>query len=492
MRVGIIGLMHESNTFLPTPTTLESFRDFHLLRGDAVRQAYESAYHEIGGFYAALAEAQIEAVSLFGGWAMPGGTITHETCEQLVAGVLAALVEAGPLDGVLVAPHGAAVGEQWRDFDGHWLSAVRQHVGSDVPIIGTLDLHANVSQRMVDACQALIAYRTNPHLDQRQRGLDAGRLMARTLRGEVRPVMSAGFPRVAINIERQLTAASPCRELYALAERQLHRPGILSNSVVLGFPYSDVPEMGTSVLVVADDNRALADWCAAELNDYVWEHRREFVGQLVNVDDAIRQATDLTGPVGLLDMGDNVGGGSPGDGTLLLAKAIAGGIASTFACLYDQSAVQACVAAGIGATLPLAFGGKTDALHGPTLHDTVRVVSLHDGRFSELQPRHGGQTHYDQGPSAVVQLSGGQTVLFNSRRTAPFSLAQITSCGIRGETFQLVIIKGVHAPVAAYQPICKHLLRVDTPGVTRADMTQLEFHHLRRPLFPFENECSST
>ncbi len=486
MRVGIIGLMHESNTFLPTPTTLESFRSFHLLSGDAVRQAYESAYHEIGGFYAALAEAHLDAVSLFGGWAMPGGTITHETCEQLVDRVLSAIKAAGHLDGLLVAPHGAAVGEQWRDFDGHWLSAVRQHVGPDVPIIGTLDLHANVSQRMVDACNALIAYRSNPHLDQRQRGLDAGRLMARTLRGEVRPVMSAGFPRVAMNIERQLTSASPCRELYALADQQWQRPGVLSNSVVLGFPYSDVNEMGTSVLAVTDGNKTLADECARELSDYVWEHRGEFVGQLVSVDDAVRQAAQLAGPVGLLDMGDNVGGGSPGDGTLLLAQAIEAGIASTFACLYDQRAVQECVKAGVGATLQLGLGGKTDALHGPTLHDTVRVLSLHDGRFSELQPRHGGQTHYNQGPSVVVQLSGGQIVLLNSLRTAPFSLAQITSCGIQGESFQVVIIKGVHAPVAAYAPICKHLLRVDTPGVTRADMTKLEFHHRRRPLFPFE------
>ena len=115
------------------------------------------------------------------------------------------------------------------------------------------------------------------------------------------------------------------------------------------------------------------------------------------------------------------------------------------------------------------------------------MLSEHDGKFTETQVRHGGRTEYDQGRSVVVQLSGGQTVLLSSRRMVPFSIGQVTSCGLDPSSFQMIVIKGVHAPVAAYAPYCPTLIRVDTPGATRADMTQLDFTRRRQPLFPFED-----
>src|SRR4029077_8348270 len=156
---------------------------------------------------------------------------------QLLARLEAPIARAGSFDGLLVAPHGATVAANHADADGHWLSRLRQRFGRTFPIIGTLDLHANVSPKMVSACDALIAYRTNPHLDQRQRGIDAAKLMARTVRGEVRPTMAAAFPPFAVNIERQLCAESPCRDVYRFADAMLEQRGVLSNSVVLGFPY---------------------------------------------------------------------------------------------------------------------------------------------------------------------------------------------------------------------------------------------------------------
>src|SRR5262249_8823264 len=152
-----------------------------------------------------------------------------------------------------------------------------------MPIVGTLDPHGNLSPRMVAACDALIAYRTNPHLDQKQRGLDAAALLVRTVRGEVRPTMAAAFPPLTINIESQLTSESPCLALYNLADEMLRRPKVLSNSVMLGFPYADVEEMGSSVIAVTDNDAALARRLADELAGYLWEHRHEFVGRLTGV-----------------------------------------------------------------------------------------------------------------------------------------------------------------------------------------------------------------
>jgi microcystin degradation protein MlrC len=343
---------------------------------------------------------------------------------------------------------------------------------------------------MVAATDALVAYRTNPHLDQRARGLEAAHLIIRAAGGEIRPTQSAAFPPLAINIERQLTSEPQCRALYQLAVAQRERPGVLSNSIFLCFPYADVEEMGSSVLVVTDNQPEVARECAAELADHLWSHREEFTGQLISLDEAVARCRELPGPICLLDMGDNVGGGSPGDSTHLIHALLRHRVAPAFVCLYDPESVQQATGAGVGATLRLLAGGKTDERHGQPLAGEFKVLGLYDGKFDEPEPRHGGFTRCDQGPTAVVQAENGLTLMFTSRRMPPFSLRQLTTCGVRPESFHVLVAKGVNAPVAAYQPVCRHLLRVNTPGCTTADMTQLAFRHRRRPMFPFERDTS--
>ncbi len=486
MRVGIIALQHESNTFLAAPTTWDHFEQGALLTGQAIRDQYGAAHHEVGGFLQGLAEEGIEAVPIFLAWALPGGVVAARTLEKLLAAMLGELTRAGQLDGVLVAPHGAAVAENAPDMDGAWLRELRSRVGPQVPIIGTLDLHANLSEAMVRATDALIGYRTNPHLDQRDRGHEAARLMSRMLRGAVRPTQAAAFPPLSINIERQHTASSPCRECYEALDDMLSDRRVLANSLLLGFPYADVREMGTSVLVVTNDEPELARALANDFAEYLRSRCSDFVGQFLEIDAAIGRGVAAPGPVCLLDMGDNVGGGSPGDGTLLLHALVKHGVRKAFVCLCDPAAVQQATQAGIQGSVTMTLGGKTDRLHGDPLSVTARVRGFYDGRFSESQPRHGGKTHYDMGQTVVVELDSGPTVMLTSRRVAPFSLAQLTSCNIDPRGYQVIVAKGVHAPLAAYAPVCPTLLRVNTPGVTTADMTQLTYQHRRRPLFPFE------
>lgn len=486
MRVGIVAWMHESNTFIAGATTLAHFEEDLLIEGDEVRRRLADAHHEVGGFFQGLAEANIEAVPVFAARALPYGTVQAAAYAEILRRLEAALDRAGPLDGLLAAPHGAMVSESYPDGDGHWLSRLRERFGPKFPIIGTLDLHVNLSPEMVAACDALIGYRTNPHLDQKQRGLDAAKLMARSLRGEVRPTMAGAFPPLAVNIERQLTAQAPCKPLYEQANAMLQRPGVLSNSVLLGFPYADVAEMGSAAIVVADNDAKLAQRLVSELASTWWERRHEFVGQMIGVEQAVDQAARLDGPVCLLDMGDNVGGGSPGDGTEIAHELHRRAIGPSFVCLADADAVQQAKSAGVGARLPLRVGGKADRLHGAPLEIEAAVRGLYDGRFEETQPRHGGMTKFDQGATAVVETATGLTIMLTTRRMVPFSLRQVSTFDLEPSRFRVLVAKGVHAPVAAYAPVCKHLLRVDTPGVTCADMTRLQYHHRRRPMFPFE------
>lgn len=488
MRIGIIALLQESNTFLHEPTTFRRFEEDLLLLGEAIRRQLAASHHEVGGFFAGLDEAKVETVPLFAARALPFGIVAAEAYDRLLEMMFAQLEQAGQLDGVLVAPHGATVSERYPDADGQWLSRLRQRLGPDIPIIGTLDPHANLSQQMVDSTNALIAYRTNPHIDQRQRGQEAARMLVRTLRGEIRPTQAAAFPPLAINIECQHTEAPPCLPLYQQADAQLSVPGVLSNSILLGFPYADVAEMGSSVLVVTNNDPLLARRLANELGQQMWARRQDYVGKLLSIPEAVKQARQLAGPICLLDMGDNVGGGSPGDGTLLAHALLEQAVGKSFVCLFDPEAVKLAEQLGAGGQSRFTLGGKCDERHGPPLVDDFTVVSLHDGRFEEPQPRHGGFRSFDQGRSAVLQSNRGITVLATSKRMVPFSLCQLTSCGLDPASFHVLIAKGVNAPLAAYAPVCKHFLRVNTPGVTTADMTSLPFHNRRRPMFPFEPE----
>jgi microcystin degradation protein MlrC len=496
MRVGIVCLQQESNTFLERPTTLDDFRRDRLVTGADIVREYGAAHHEVGGFLQGLEEERIQPIPLLAAWTVPGGVITDECYRTLLAMVLRELDAAAPLDGLLVAPHGAAVSEVHRDMDGHWLSVLRERVGPRVPIVSTLDLHANLSQRMVDACDAIIAYRSNPHLDQRQRGVDAARLIARTLRNEVRPTMAAAFPPISMNIERQLTAAPPCSDLFAFADAQFDR-GAVSNSCILGFPYADIEEMGSSFIAVTDNDPALARRLADELAEYVVTRKQQFLPELISIDRAVDEALASEGPVTLLDIGDNVGGGSPADGTYIL-HALHARFRDTaaengrrrrtaFVCLYDPESVEQATAVGSSARATLTIGGKTDpARHGAPLTTPCTVLSLHAGTFTESAPRHGGKTRFDMGSTALVRTDSGITVQLTSRRTPPFSLNQLIACGLAPASFDVLVAKGVHAPAAAYGPVSKRLIRVNTPGVTTADTSLLTYHHRRKPLYPFE------
>lgn len=486
MRVGLINIIHESNSFIATPTTLDDFRRDTLVIGDEIRPRFANSHHETGGVLDALDEAGVEVVPMLATHATPIGEITHETLESLMSMMHEQFDLAGPLDGIVLGPHGAAVSERERDMDGYWLSQVRQWVGNDVPLVTTMDPHGNLTPKMINAVDAIFVYRTNPHIDQYQQGIHAANLVVKTIRGEVKPTMAACFPRICINIERQHTPSSPCREMYALADEMLKRPGVLSNSVVLGFPYSDVVEMGSGFLVVTDNNRDLAQRYADELGRYLFNHREAFVPEFITVEEAIDQAETDHGPVCLLDMGDNVGGGSSADGTFIAHAVHHRGGPKTFIALYDEESVRQAEHAGVGSRVTLRMGGKTDDQHGKPVEAEVEVKGFFEGTFTESEVRHGAHGRFDMGRTAIVETSTGLTVQLTSQRTVPVSLNQMLSCELDPKAFQILVAKGVHAPVAAYEPVCEKLIRVNTAGASSADMSRFVFRHRRRPLFPFE------
>ncbi|NBO65390.1 MAG: M81 family peptidase [Acidobacteria bacterium] len=484
-RVALLGIYHESNTFVPEATTIADFQRGCVLTGGKIREEYERAHHEIGGMLEVMDREGVEVVPVLFASATPGGALTAETAHWLVREMLDRLQKVLPVDACLVVPHGAGVAEGIPDLDGYWLSEVRRLVGDSVPIVGTLDLHANVSQLMVSSSNLLVAYRENPHLDMRQRGIEAANLLVDALRGRINPVQALVQVPLAISIEMQSTVQEPCCRLQSWADQLRCEPGILAVSIQFGFPYADVEEMGTSIIVGADGDEAKALETARVLEGLILSQRDSFVGVRISIETALALVESSEKPVLLLDMGDNVGGGGPGNSLAILEAFEASKTQRYFVCLYDPGAVSIAGNFQPGQPFELKLTGTGgDGIESRSIE--VTLLRLTNGEFVESSPRHGGQTRFNMGPTAVVRTAQGSVIMLTSRRVMPFSLQQLLSQGVDPADFDAIIAKGVNAPLAAYAPVCPTIIQVDTPGVTQADMTRFHYHHRRRPLFPFE------
>ncbi|HSJ28647.1 MAG TPA: M81 family metallopeptidase [Acidimicrobiia bacterium] len=493
MRIAALGLSHETNTFAPTEATLDRWLSAspYPVEGEDVIAQFADAEATMSGYLEIRSEPGVEVVPLVFSKLTPMNTISAEAFEFLVGRMLEMLEEHGPWDAVLLAQHGAAVSEEYPDADGEVVRRVRALVGPDVPIGMCLDMHANVSRQMVDEATVTATYMTNPHLDPRVRARHVADLIVQTVRGEVRPVSHLEMPPLAVDILRQGTGDYPMRDIVALAHEAASRPGVLSVSVAEGFPWADVEEMGMSFLVVTDDDPALAEEISREIARKTWDLRDELVGSAWDIDEALVHASQATShPVVLLDVGDNVGGGGPGDSTHVLAAAQRLGIRGLFQSLSDPEAVQACIAAGVGATVELQVGGKTDDLHGSpvSIRGTVRI--LFDGKWEDPGDTHGGFLHFNSGPSAVVYTEDGHTLLLVSRRMGNSSRQQLVSVGIDPLTQPIIVAKGVHSPRGAFEPIAAEMIWLASPGCTSADLSGLVYHRRRVPMFPFEPDTT--
>jgi len=360
---------------------------------------------------------------------------------------------------------------------------VRELVGPDFPVVVTHDYHGNVPPQLVEDATALIIYKTCPHIDQRERGLQAAELITRTVRGEVRPVSSIAKPELVYNIAFHNTNMRPMKPVMDAAIELEGQPGILATSVAAGYQYADVPWMGPCIVVVADGDQELADREAQRLADLMWSLRDELLPAIPKPAEAVKMSiASEEKPVSMMEMGDNIGGGSAGDSTFVWEELLGQGANGWVLALYDPEAVAASAAAGIGAQLTLPVGGKVDDEHGPTLTVEGTVRTLHDGKFIETEVRHGGGRNWDQGLTAVLETRGGLLVL-DSLRTPPMSFNQLRSVGIMPEQHEIFVAKGSVAPRAAYEPVSARIIEVDSGGATSISRPPEEFQLARKGLY---------
>ena len=495
MRIAALGLHHETNSFSSFPTTYESFSTSSyggLLRGDEIEPHQRATHSTFAGYFQAADEFGFDLVPLLFAVNDPSGTITRDAFERIAGEMMDLLRERGPWDGVLLNQMGAAVSEDYPDVDGEIARRTRTLLGPDVPVVMTLDLHANLSQQMAQQTHAIVVYRTNPHMDARERAIDACEILVRTVQRDIRPVSVLEMPPMVISILRQDTREEPMRAVMADVEEANRRPRIIHTSMGQGYPWADVPEMGAAFYALADGDPPAAHAAARWMAERAWSRRVELAqAPTFTPREALDYATRAPrGPLLLLDVGDNVGAGSAGDSTFILDEAQRLGIGSLLETFRDAEAVQTCVVAGVGTRVTLMLGGKTDALHGPpvAVSGVVRVIA--DGRFEEPAPIHGGFRYFNNGTSIVLDTDAGHTLLLVSTRYLNTSRQQFYALGVQPEQYRIIVGKGVVSPRPAYQPIVAEMLLVNTPGASSADLLAFTYRRRRRPLYPFEVDAT--
>lgn len=484
MRIAVGGFMHESNTFSTTPTDLAKFREGSLTYGPALVPVWREAHHEVGGFIAGAEQFGYDLVPLAMAWGTPAGPVTDEFFEHMTDALITGVRMAKP-DGVLIALHGAMVTPSHPDADAEVLRRLRAAIGPSIPVACSLDLHGNVSPQMAETANILVGYQTYPHIDQRQRGLLAAELLVKTIKGEIRPVSFVAKPPMLINLLGQATDRSPMSDLMKLAREEEKKPGVLTISIMSGFAYADVPEMGVSIMAVADGDRAIAERSAKRIADRMWEVREQLNVESPAAAEAVRIAiASNKTPVVLVDLGDNIGGGSAGDGTVILAELLRQKATGFIAALFAPDAVKQAKAIGVGGVMEATVGGAMDRMHGDPVKVRGTVRMIHDGQWIETEARHGGKRQNDQGHTAVLDLGDGNTLVLNSLRTPPFSLGQLTSLGLDPRAAHSIVVKAAVAYKAAYAPIAGSIIEVDTPGLTAINPARFEYKRIRRPLYP--------
>jgi microcystin degradation protein MlrC len=488
MRLAIGAFIQESNSFVPARCTLDMFQAGYLLQGDELIRGLRGTRTGMAGVLAACAELDVTPVPLLATHSCSYGPLTDECYGHLKTEILKRLQAALPVDGIVLALHGAMLAEGEDDPEGDLIVAMRQSAG-DVPIGVTLDLHAHVTPQMVEGATVLVGYSTYPHDDAFETGHRACQLIVDTVRGKIRPAMvMAKAPMIVPANNGGTHGDGPLARIMREAKVLETSGQALSASCFSVQPWLDLPDLGFTGVVVTDGDRDAARRQARTLARRGWELRHDFQPELVSPAEAIRRGLAIPGgPILLNDTADCQGGGATGDSVATLEALLAAGVHErSFAMVRDPEAVQAAQRVGIGNEVRTTLGNKFDRSRGTPLPVTAQVRVLSDGRF-----QYSGGTRGDvwvtMGPVAVLAI-GEIEILVHSHSTYDYADEQYRSVGLDVRTAKFVTVKNPMNYQLTYRGIMKAAYILDTPGPATPNLKSLTFTRLRRPYFPMDDD----
>jgi microcystin degradation protein MlrC len=464
-KILVFRFYHETNAFCPAPADMAAFEKMQVRIGEEMFRAVRGTRADVGGILSVLEEEghDFELIPVIGMGACPSGPVTGDVYQFCMDHIRHALEEKGPVDAIMIAFHGAMVAEGHPDAEGDVLETLRSWVGGEIPIVAGLDLHTNLTAKMCRYATALVCYEGYPHTDIYETYQVAARLLADTLEGKIRPVMA--YRRIPFLQPLFPTARPEIRPLYDLAHHLEARPGVLTVRFAHGFFASDIEEMGMSVLVVTDNDRALAESTADELAAAIDRDKEKLREEYPTLDEALDLALQPgEGPVVIADTSDNPGGGGLGDTTHILRRVLERGMTGgAFACILDPQSVLACEKAGVGNTVDLQLGGMSDpAVSGGPLpvRAFVRAITCGEYRNKGLMGR-GSLVRC--GKTAVLEI-GGNYVLVTSYNTQPLDLEVYRSNGITPEDQKFLVVKSAIHFRASFGTIARTMVAVPLPG----------------------------
>jgi microcystin degradation protein MlrC len=490
VRIVIAQMQHETNTFSPVPTPWDAFGNHGPFLGRAAYEAMKGTRLPMAAYIDLAEGAGAQLVTPVAAWANPSGPVDGAAYDRICR-LICDAVEQG-CDAVFLDLHGAmVVADRTDDGEGTLLEKIRA-IAPRVPIAASLDLHANLTERMVRNCDVIAGYKTYPHVDQYEAGQLAGGILLRTLKGEVKPVMAWGNRPLLAQTLRENTGERPMKD-FVDAARAAEKQGLLAATAFGGFQQADIHDAGISVVTVADGDRAKAQQACEAILDVAWRQKEDFVYRGEPLQQAIARAKRIAeesgGPVLLLDHADNCASGATQDTMYVLEEALRQGLTGiAVGPVRDPEAVDRMIRAGVGARLTLTVGGRMDmpaiGEKGRPLELTGVVRAITDGEYTITGPQFQGMRCY-MGRTAVLDTGAAEIVLIE-RNQEPWDRGVFTSVGIDPAAKRFLLLKSRMYFRPVFLPIAKGMVFCDSIGVGSSDWTRFEYKKLRRPIYPLD------
>jgi microcystin degradation protein MlrC len=484
LRIALIHVMQESNTFNPLPTTLADFANVALLEGELMLSRVDPNGPTAGCIdVLSSSEFEIEVVPILRADAQSGGRISSETLSEFCRIIQLGLGDGTEFDGLMVFLHGAASAEGFDDVEGEILSAIRQVVNRSVPIALMLDHHANVTHKMMDQVDVLMAFRTQPH-DPYETARDLTKIALETFSKKISPTMAWRKIPMITHQEQFLTASGPMKEWFDIARRFEDEGKALSISLFPMQPWLDVNEAGWSVVVVTDNNQIAAQEIAVELANHAWSKREHFmVLENMAVNDAIAFADDpKQGKVLLSDTGDSVLGGSSGDSTVILKALLEREMQHTaLVPVTDPQAARQLASSQIGEIVTLNLGGWSNSFYSP-IQVTGKVKAIREGAvFLQGLP----QGSVDMGKSVILEAGNVLILVTEFSGVGGIHPDVYRHFDIEPNDFKMFVMKTA-SNFQYMRDIATKFVRVASPGPTQSDVQSLPWSRIPRPMFPLD------
>jgi len=483
---------HETNTFSRNLTGKQAFRNRFVRLGHEAIAARREANTELAGFLDAGQAHGWRFVHVLSAAAGPSGKVMRAAFEWLCDPIVAA-VERGRFDGILLALHGAMVLDFCEDGDGEILRRVRASCGNETPIAITLDPHANVSQQMCSLADIMVSFRTYPHIDMRETGQRAGKILHRTMAGEIAPHTIRVSRPMLEETNGGRTDIGPMIERLATAREYEEQTNVFAVSINAGFASTDVAEVGPTVLVTGQGDLDPHIAFAQTLADDIWARRREELNDYLTVEAAAAVAAGYdsrNGPLVIADYADNPGAGAYGDSTALLGALLEAGVRNAcFGPMVDGEVAQALHGAKTGEHIRVVLGGKTDpSFGGGPLTLEGELLSISDGDYVGDGPILGGLSR-SYGPSAVLLVDGIEILIVTIAKQM-IDLQQFKSFGIEPERKHVIALKSMQHFRAAFEPIAGQVIVCDSGALCTLHYERLPYRNVPRPIFPLDQDAS--